>query len=172
MTCAPDDQSLVQSFSQLFIDNPPPACWSNLLQCYLLFEGSIIYCFCCCIFRNFSSIIPCLPVKLAVIYSLKAPLFIYLFSFILNFFSTIPHRPVKLAAMLFTLRRLHYLMCTQRIHFRWWDISKRGNSKLRWKYFGWGYKGRSNVGDISFIQQTRRPLILKHKNVIESIFFA
>ena len=44
MTCAPDDQSLVQSFSQLFIDNPPPACRSNLLQCYLLFEGSIIYC--------------------------------------------------------------------------------------------------------------------------------
>ena len=25
LTCAPDDQSLVQSFSQLFIDNPPPA---------------------------------------------------------------------------------------------------------------------------------------------------
>ena len=44
LTCAPDDQSLVQSFSQLFIDNPPPACRSNLLQCYLLFEGSIIYC--------------------------------------------------------------------------------------------------------------------------------
>ena len=43
LTCAPDDQSLVQSFSQLFIDNPPPACRSNLLQCYLLFEGSIIY---------------------------------------------------------------------------------------------------------------------------------
>ena len=127
------------------------------------------------VFLNFLSIIPRQPAGQTccnVIYSLKAPLFIYLFSFILNFFSTIPHRPVKLAAMLFTLRRLHYLMCTQRIHFRWWDISKRGNSKLRWKYFGWGYKGRSNVGDISFIQQTRRPLILKHKNVIESIFFA
>ena len=36
-----DHQSFVESFSQLSTDNPLR---SNLLQCYLLFEGSIIYC--------------------------------------------------------------------------------------------------------------------------------